>query len=84
MKPQPLTDEECDRLSAVLERFGDQRSMNLEELDGFLAALVCGPVNVLPSEYLPKILGDNLVPEDRTTAQPILQDFLSLIIRIGT
>jgi uncharacterized protein len=81
MKPQPLTDEECDRLSAVLKRFGDERSMNLEQLDGFLAALVCGPENVLPSEYLPKILGDNLVFEDSLTAQPILQDFLSLIIR---
>jgi uncharacterized protein len=81
MKPQPLTDEECDRLSAVLERFGDQHSMNLEELDGFLAALVCGPESVLPSEYLPKILGDNLVLENSTTAQPLLADFLSLIIR---
>jgi hypothetical protein len=27
MKPQPLTDEECDRLSAILARFADKRSM---------------------------------------------------------
>jgi len=55
--------------------------MNLEQLDGFLAALVCGPEIVLPSEYLPQIWGDNLVSGDRLTAQPILQDFLSLIVR---
>jgi Uncharacterised protein family (UPF0149) len=55
MKQQPLTDAEFDRLSALLERFGNQRTMNVEELDGFLAALICSPDSVLPSEYLPEI-----------------------------
>jgi hypothetical protein len=36
MKSQPLTETELDQLSAVLPRFGDERSMNLEQLDGFL------------------------------------------------
>jgi hypothetical protein len=35
VKPQPLTDAELERLSAVLKRFGDKRAMNLEQLDGF-------------------------------------------------
>jgi len=47
MKSQPLTDAELDRLSGVLGRFDNQRPMNLEQLDGFFAALICGPVNVL-------------------------------------
>jgi len=81
MKPEPLTDEECDRLSSALERFGDKRPMNLEQLDGFLAALVCGPEIVLPSEYLPQIWGDDLVSGDRLITRPIFQDFLSLIFR---
>jgi uncharacterized protein len=81
MKPQPLTDAETERLSAVLERFGDKRSMNLEQLDGFLAALVCYPDNVPPSEYLPEIWGDGIVLEDAFAAQPIFQDFLTLIVR---
>lgn len=55
--------------------------MNLEQLDGFFAALISGPVNVLPSEYLPMILGDDMVLEDTVNAQPVLQDFLSLIMR---
>lgn len=81
MKPQPLTDAELERLSGVLRRFHNQRPMNLEQLDGFFAALICGPVNVPPSEYLPVILGDDMVLEDTVNAQPVLQDFLSLIIR---
>src|SRR5438105_12629256 len=81
MKPQPLTDAELNRLSGVLERFGDKHSMNLEQLDGFLAALICSPNIVLPSEYLPVIWGDDIVLEDTFSAQPMLQDFLSLIMR---
>jgi uncharacterized protein len=81
MKPDPLTEAELDRLTSVLARFGDKHSMNLEQLDGFLAALICGPDTVLPSEYLPVIWGDRLVLEDTFKAQPLLRDFLSLIMR---
>jgi uncharacterized protein len=81
VKPQPLTDAEFERLSAVLRRFDNQRPMNLEQLDGFLAALICGPINVPPSEYLPVILGDDMVLEGTVDAQSVLQDFLSLIMR---
>ena len=81
VKPQPLTDAELERLSGVLGRFDNQRPMNLEQLDGFFAALICGPVNIPPSEYLPVILGDDMVLEDTVNAQPVLQDFLSLIMR---
>jgi len=41
MKPQPLTDAELERLSGVLGRFDNKRPMNLEQLDGFFAALIC-------------------------------------------
>jgi uncharacterized protein len=81
MKPQPLTDAELERLSGLLKRFGDKRAMNLEQLDGFLCALICCPDLVPPSEYLPKIWGGDIVLEDEFSAQPILKDFLSLIVR---
>src|SRR6478735_1582851 len=77
MKSQALTHTELDDLSAVLERFGDERSMNLEQLDGFLAALICGPELVSPSKYLPKIWGDQTVFEDTSSAQV----FMSLLVR---
>jgi uncharacterized protein len=81
VKPEPLTDAEFDRLSGVLGRFDNKRPMNLEQLDGFFAALICGPVIVPPSEYLPMILGDDMVLEDTFDGQTVLQDFLSLIMR---
>jgi uncharacterized protein len=77
MKSQPLTDAEFELLSAILERLGDERKMNLEQLDGFLAALICGPNLVRPSEYLPRIWGEDFVFEDTS----VLQEFLSLIMR---
>ena len=81
MKSQTLTDAELERLTTVLKRFGDKRAMNLEQLDGFLSALICCPDLVPPSEYLPEIWGGDIVLEDEFSAQPILNDFLSLIMR---
>jgi uncharacterized protein len=81
MIPQPLSDAELDRLSGVLERFGDKRAMNLEQLDGFLAALVCGPDDVPQGEYLREVWGGDIVNEDAFAAQPLLQDFVSLVTR---
>ncbi len=81
MKPQPLTDAEFERLTGLLRRFDNKRPMNLEQLDGFLAALVCGPELVTPSEYLPQICGDDMVLRDTIDAKSVLQDFLSLIMR---
>ena len=57
MKPQPLTDAEFERLSGALGRFDNKHPMNLEQLDEFLAALICGPEIVRPSEYLSGDLG---------------------------
>jgi uncharacterized protein len=81
VKSQPLTDAEFERLTGVLGRFDNKHPMNLEQLDGFLAALICGPQIVRPSEYLPVICGDDMVLEDTFGAQSVLQDFLSLIMR---
>ena len=75
MKPEPLTDAEFDRLSGVLGRFDNKRPMNFEQLDGFFAALICGPVNVPPSEYLPMILGDDMVLEDTFDGQTFFRTF---------
>jgi uncharacterized protein len=67
--------------SKVLGRFDTEHPMNLEELDGFFAALICGPEVVRPSEYLPVIWGDNIILDDSFGKQPVLQHFLSLIMR---
>jgi uncharacterized protein len=56
--PQPLNDAEFDRLGDFLEGIGAP-AMNLEMLDGFIAALICGPETVPPSEYLQQIFGED-------------------------
>ena len=50
MTAQPLLDEEFEIVHEILERFGDKRAMNLEQLDGFLAAVLCGPEDALVSQ----------------------------------
>jgi uncharacterized protein len=84
-----MTDSELDNLANVLKTFGGKNAMNVEQIDGFLAALICSPVSILPREYLPVIWGDDMINEvgftDQLifgfTDQPILQDFLSLVAR---
>ena len=81
MTPQPLLDAEFEIVHEILERFGDKRAMNLEQLDGFLAAVLCGPDEVPQSEYLREIWGHDIVNEDAFAAQPLLKDFIDLIRR---
>jgi uncharacterized protein len=51
---QPLTDDEFDRLAEFLDAIGAS-TMNIETLDGYFSALICGPDIVPPNEYLPQI-----------------------------
>jgi uncharacterized protein len=46
---EPLTDAELDRLGDFLKSCKGGEAMNLEELDGFFAALIAGPDPVMPS-----------------------------------
>jgi len=34
--------------------------MNIEQLDGFFAALIAGPETVMPSEYYPEVFGGEM------------------------
>jgi uncharacterized protein len=54
---EPLTDAELDRLGDFLKSCKGGRAMNLEELDGFFAALIAGPEIVMPSEYYREVFG---------------------------
>ena len=46
--------------------------MNMESLDGYFAALICGPDMVLPSEYLPAIWGEGFCFDSNNQATEIL------------
>lgn len=67
----PLTEDELDRLGDFLEAVGTP-AMNLESLDGYFAALICGPETVLPSEYLPEIWGEDFAFDSNEQATDIV------------
>lgn len=68
--PQSLTDDECDRLGSFLEKHAAGR--NLEWVDGYFAALICGPEFVMPSEGLDEILGEDVVFDSQDAAGEIV------------
>src|SRR5436190_350214 len=77
---QPLTDAEYDRVASMLAR--SDRAMNVEVLDGFFAALICGPDLVRPSEYLRVIWGGDKIGGDKGWRDEAeMQEFFDLIMR---
>jgi len=56
-KPEPLSDAELAHLGNFLKSCKGGKAMNVEELDGFFAALIAGPEVVMPSEYSPEVFG---------------------------
>jgi uncharacterized protein len=53
---EPLTEAELDELEAFLASDAvPQDCMDLEMLDGYLAAVVSGPESIQPSEWLPMV-----------------------------
>lgn len=68
---QGLTEAEFDRLATFLEGIGEG-AMNIEELDGFFAALICCPDLVMPSEYLPHVWGEDFSFPDLAEAQEMM------------
>ena len=67
-----LSEAELDRLGAFLEGAGSQAMTNIEMVDGFFAALICGPNLVMPHEYLPVVLGADHAFANEAEASEIL------------
>ena len=53
--------------------------MNLEELDGFFAALIAGPDMVMASEYYPHVFGGTLEETTRFDSMEQVKDALGLL-----
>jgi uncharacterized protein len=82
-KPESLDrywDPDLEVLGEILDQLEDEEAMNLEELDGFFAALACSPELVPPSEYLPIITGPNVPLTDAFPSEEALRFFLELVI----
>jgi uncharacterized protein len=57
---ESLTDAQFGRLGDFLGNCKGGNAMNVEQLDGFFAALVAGPGTVMPSEYYPEVFGGEM------------------------
>ena len=58
---EPLSDEEMDELdSFLLSEATSDEAMMVDCLDGFLTAIVSGPVMISPSEWLPMVWGSSV------------------------
>lgn len=64
---KPLNDAEMDELSEILDSAPE--AMNLEMMDGFFAALICSPEMLMPSSFLPFVLGEEYEPETLDEAE---------------
>jgi uncharacterized protein len=78
---EPLTDAEFDRLAEFLKGCKGGEAMNVEELDGFFAALVAGPEIVMPSEYLPEVFGAEMSDAHEFGSLEEANDILALLMR---
>ena len=76
-----LTDAELDRLAEFLSNSKGGQAMNIEQLDGFFAALIAGPDVVPPSEYLPEVFGGEMSDTCEFAGLAEANDILGLIMR---
>jgi uncharacterized protein len=76
-----LTDAELDRLAEFLSKSKGGQTMNIEQLDGFFAALIAGPEVVPPSEYLPEVFGGEMSDACDFSGLDEANDILGLIMR---
>jgi uncharacterized protein len=78
---EPLTETELERLEEFLRSCKGGEAMNIEDLDGFFAALIAGPEVVLPSEYLPEVCGGEMSDTCEVTGPDEANDILALLMR---
>lgn len=75
---EELTDAEYFRLEAILDSFPSEQAMDIEEMDGFFAALISGTVTVSPAACLDEVFGGKTTP---LANRAELQEFLDLVMR---
>jgi uncharacterized protein len=80
-KPEHLNDAELDRLGAFLRGCMGGRAMNLEELDGFFAALIAGPETVMPNEYYREVFGGEMSDACEFSSLKEANEILGLMMR---
>jgi len=75
----PKEREELD--SFLLSNFTSEETMMLDTLDGYLTAIVVGPVSLKPSQWLPGVWGPRVSDEPAFETMEQAQHVLDLILR---
>ncbi|MEX8519186.1 MAG: UPF0149 family protein [Leptothrix sp. (in: b-proteobacteria)] len=76
----PLTEAEFDRLQNFLASL-PAGAMNIEELDGFFAGLICSPVLITADVWLSIVWGEEALRSADFADQGQAQDILALLTR---
>lgn len=77
-----LSAQELDELNSfLLSNFTSDETMMLDTLDGYLTALVVGPVSLKPSQWLPMVWGPRVSDEPAFESMEQAQHVLDLILR---
>jgi uncharacterized protein len=79
---QPLSEKEFDELDKFLlsERSPDD-AMTMDTLHGFLTAIAIGPETIMPSEWLPKVWGEDAGSEPKWKNAQEAERVFELIMR---
>lgn len=80
-KPEPLDDAELDRLGDFLKSCKGGKAMNIEQLDGFFAALIAGPDTVMPREYNREVFGGEMSDTCEFSSFEETNEILGLMMR---
>lgn len=78
---KPLSESEYDRLADILAGLPDAKTMNLEELDGYFAAVVCSPDETPPEEILAHVWGGELSDREIFADEAAMAEFVVLTLR---
>lgn len=75
---ESLSEQEYERLATILDGLSDEGAMDIEEMDGFFAALLCSPDLNPPSVFLNEMWGDDDPPFESPKE---FADFVNLALR---
>lgn len=78
---KPLSESEYDRLADILAGLPDEKTMNLEELDGYFAAVVASPDDTPPEEILAHVWGGELADTETFADEEAMTEFIALTLR---
>ena len=76
--PLPLDEQDFEEVDKLLESLGAEDGLRLDGAQGLLTALIVGPQDVGPEDWLPVILGG----EPLGAPSPKLQRLLDLLLRL--